>query len=299
VNVTVVGAGVVGLSTALVLEEHGHRVTIVAVDRNAITSSLAGAVWFPYHVGPVDKVPRWAARTREWLDELGRDPASGVDALTFYEITRDASPLWWASAATLTRTRAPVRGQPEAWTFAAPRAEPARFLPFLAGKLRATIEPRAVSDLAAERGDAVINCTGLAARELAGDRELIPLFGQTLICEPGGFDLATTITDARDDDAHFYVIPRRDELVVGGCSIAKPPGTAPVVDDAITARILGQAKALDVPIGAIKTIRAGMRPYRPAVRLERDGRVIHNYGHGGAGFTLCRGCAEDVAALLT
>ncbi|HEY1815121.1 MAG TPA: FAD-dependent oxidoreductase [Kofleriaceae bacterium] len=297
-NVTVVGAGVVGLSTALVLEEHGHRVTIVAADRHAITSSLAGAVWFPYHVGPPDKVPRWAARTRTWLDELGRDPASGVDALTFYEITRDAAPLWWASAVTLGRAPAPVRGNPEAWTFAAPRAEPARFLPFLTAKLRAMIEQRDVRDLAAEPGDVVINCTGLAARELAGDPALIPLFGQTLICEPGGFDLATTLTDARDDDAHFYVIPRRDELVVGGCSIPKPPGTPPIVDPAITARILAQAKALDVPIGPIKAIRAGMRPSRPAVRLEREGRIIHNYGHGGAGFTLCRGCAEDVADLL-
>jgi D-amino-acid oxidase len=41
-----------------------------------------------------------------------------------------------------------------------------------------------------------------------------------------------------------------------------------------------------------------LRPYRPEVRLERDGRVIHNYGHGGSGFTLCRGCAEDVVALV-
>ncbi|WP_343394071.1 FAD-dependent oxidoreductase [Candidatus Amarobacter glycogenicus] len=40
-----------------------------------------------------------------------------------------------------------------------------------------------------------------------------------------------------------------------------------------------------------------MRPYRTTVRLERDGRIIHNYGHGGAGFTLARGCAEEVAAL--
>jgi D-amino-acid oxidase len=48
----------------------------------------------------------------------------------------------------------------------------------------------------------------------------------------------------------------------------------------------------------VRVERVGLRPYRPEVRLERDGRVIHNYGHGGSGFTLCRGCAEDVVALV-
>jgi D-amino-acid oxidase len=40
------------------------------------------------------------------------------------------------------------------------------------------------------------------------------------------------------------------------------------------------------------------------VRLERDqlpdGRtVIHNYGHGGAGFTLSWGCAREVLDFAT
>ena len=307
-DVTIVGAGIIGLSTALALEERGHRVRIVASERgdtpgNATTSSRAGAVWFPYHVGPPGKVAVWAGRTRDWLDELARaTPGSGVDVLTFYEITRDATELWWAAAAPLARGPAPVRGAPEAWTFTAPRAEPAIFLPWLTARLRATIENRRVERLANEPGDVVINCAGLGARDLDGDDALVPLFGQTLICEPGGFDLATTITDARDDDAIFYVIPRRDELVVGGCSIVVPPGTIPTVDPAITSRILDQARALDIAIGPVRTVRAGLRPFRREVRLERDPRdprIVHNYGHGGAGFTLCRGCAEDVADLVT
>ena len=46
--------------------------------------------------------------------------------------------------------------------------------------------------------------------------------------------------------------------------------------------------------------RVGLRPFRKSgVRLEKeklgDGRtVIHNYGHGGSGFTLSWGCAEEV-----
>ena len=36
--------------------------------------------------------------------------------------------------------------------------------------------------------------------------------------------------------------------------------------------------------------RVGLRPARPAVRLEREGRVVHCYGHGGAGVTLSWGC---------
>ena len=106
------------------------------------------------------------------------------------------------------------------------------------------------------------------------------------------------MTDERDPAALFYLIPRRDELVLGGCSLPWPPGTPPAVDPAITRRILAHAGALGLPVGAVKRVRAGLRPYRPEVRLERVGRIIHNYGHGGAGYTLSRGCADAVAALV-
>ena len=88
VNITVVGAGVIGLTTALTLEEHGHAVRVVAAGtEDATTSAVAGACWFPYRAGPPDRVAAWAADTRRWLDALTADPSAGVAPLTGYEIT--------------------------------------------------------------------------------------------------------------------------------------------------------------------------------------------------------------------
>ncbi|WP_159028264.1 FAD-dependent oxidoreductase, partial [Streptomyces scabiei] len=50
--------------------------------------------------------------------------------------------------------------------------------------------------------------------------------------------------------------------------------------------------------------KVGLRPTRPAVRLEREvlpgGRVlVHNYGHGGAVVTVAWGCAREAARLAS
>jgi len=298
-DITVVGAGVIGLTSALALERAGHTVRVVAaaLDQET-TSAIAGAVWFPYRAGPPDRVAIWAATTRRWLDALADDPATGVDRLTGFEITGDAALPWWAAAIDVERAPAPVTGSPLAWRFAAPRAQPSLFLPYLTRQLRASIERRVVTSLEREPGDVVVNCTGLGARTLIGDDALVPLRGQIELAAPGGVDLRVTITDDRDPENIFYVIPRRDQLVVGGCSIPTVANAPLVADPTIRARIVGQASALGVPIGEIIDERVGLRPYRPSVRLERDGRVVHNYGHGGAGFTLCHGCALDVVALV-
>lgn len=48
---------------------------------------------------------------------------------------------------------------------------------------------------------------------------------------------------------------------------------------------------------------AGLRPSRKGgIRIESElvkrTKVVHNYGHGGSGVTLCWGCASDVVALI-
>jgi D-amino-acid oxidase len=320
-EVTVVGAGVIGLTTAVTLQERGHDVRVVAAETGVhTTSAIAGAVWFPYRAGPPGKVAVWASRTRRWLlDIAAREPNAGVDVLTGYEITTEATANpprpWWAALPTMEgddleidavddvqRVPSPVAGTPDGWRFTAPRAQPSLFLPWLEAKLRRPVERRTITNLAAERGDVVVNCTGLAARELVGDELLYPLLGQIAIAEVGSVDTSITVTDHREQDAIFYVIPRRGELVLGGCSLPYPPGaSAPDCDPAITERVLAQAKRLGLAIGAVKMQRTGLRPFRAEVRLERDthdARIIHNYGHGGAGFTLCRGCADEVAELI-
>jgi D-amino-acid oxidase len=303
VNITVVGAGVIGLTTALALEERGHRVRVIAsAFEDATTSAVAGACWFPYRAGPPERVAAWAAETRVWLESLAADPDAGVALITGYEITAedglDPPRPWWAARVAVAREPAPVTGAPIAWRYASAGIEPARFLTWLSRRLRGPLEHRPVGSLAEESGDIVVNCTGLAARELTGDLALTPLLGQVVITELGAIDRSTTITDERDPDAIFYLIPRRDELVLGGCSLPWPPGTPPVIDPEITRRILAQAAALGLPVGEVKRVRAGLRPFRPEVRLERTGRIIHNYGHGGAGYTLCRGCADAVVQLV-
>lgn len=50
----------------------------------------------------------------------------------------------------------------------------------------------------------------------------------------------------------------------------------------------------------------GLRPGRSEVRLELETeeignkqlKIVHNYGHGGCGVTLCVGCAVDATKLV-
>lgn len=304
-NVTVVGAGVVGLTAAVTLAEAGHDVRVLAAATgDATTSAVAGAIWMPFECGPRDAVTRWSARTRVWLEALAATtPEAGVELHDVVQIEpADAGRPWWADAApALERVPAPVTGAPIAWRFRAPRVDPRRHLPWLASRLARPVEVARVTRLADVPGDAVVNATGLGARTLAADDSLRALYGQVLVTAPGALDVRTTLSDDRDPDAMFYVIPRGDEVVIGGCALPRPDDDPLAPDPELRARIERHAARLGLAPGPVLRERAGLRPARPTVRVERDPddpRIIHDYGHGGAGYTLARGCAEDVRALV-
>jgi D-amino-acid oxidase len=148
--------------------------------------------------------------------------------------------------------------------------------------------------------DLVINCAGIGARELVQDIDLEPHRGQVAIV-PRIADLSCAIVC--DDAPLMYAIPRRTDCVFGGTNDIS---SNLAVDPATTDRIVVEcSRVLNIEKPNVLAERVGLRPFRKSgVRLERDqlvdGRtVIHNYGHGGSGFTLSWGCAREVLNLAT
>ena len=78
-QVTVLGAGVIGLTTALSLLDAGCDVVVVTASPiEETTSYLAAAVWFPTHVGPPDRVAVWGRNTFETLARQAQRSVPGV-----------------------------------------------------------------------------------------------------------------------------------------------------------------------------------------------------------------------------
>ena len=299
-RVTVLGAGVSGLTTAVVLEREGHDVEVVASEKGvATTSGAAGAVWFPFHVGPPERAVVWARTTRERLTEIAaRWPEAGVDMVEAYTTADTDKSPWWAEAAeSLTLVNEPrLYGEGCAWKMNVPRCDPHLYLPWLESKLRRGIAVREVGKLDDLSGDCVVNCAGVRARTLVPDDALVPNLGQTVVVSGASLDRQLMFSDDRDPGGLFYDSPRRGEFVLGGCALDVESTAPPPPDPELARAILDRCRQRGFDPGSVLYHRTGLRPGRREVRLEREGRVIHNYGHGGAGYALSWGCAEEVAA---
>ncbi|HUO84165.1 MAG TPA: FAD-dependent oxidoreductase [Thermoanaerobaculia bacterium] len=306
-DIAVIGCGVSGLSCAVRLLEERHKVTIIARELPAgTTSSVAAALWYPYHAFPLERVIAWSLESLERYRGLMRRPGSGVVPVDLFELFRGEPPEpEWRDALErfrrLDQQELPA-GFESGFAVRVPLIETRLYLPWLkawAESLGATIEQRSVASLEELDADAVVNCSGLGARELCNDSDLHPVRGQVVRLSGGAIDRATV------DDAPphaTYVIPRSEDIIVGTTVEPERWDTEP--DPEATEDILIRGTRLDQRIssGEILEVKVGLRPARSGVRLEveviGDKRVVHNYGHGGSGFTLSWGCADEVVRLI-
>ncbi|MBF6590073.1 MAG: FAD-binding oxidoreductase [Ktedonobacterales bacterium] len=336
-EILILGCGVSGLSTGLRLLEAGHRVRIWAKALPPhTTSNVAAAVWYPYRAYPEDKVTAWGAEAYRAFQRLAETPESGVlmaDVLDLKPVA--VGDPWWVSAVEGFRHARPEElppGYADGYALAAPVIDTSVYLAYLQRAFEArggTLFTRTVSDLteAFAACAVVVNCVGLGARELLGDREIHPARGQVVRVRANGF--RRVLLDDTGPNALAYIVPRGEDIVLGGIdedgseSTALDPATRAGIlrrcanlvhhfDAAFAASLRALLTAGERPGAgsAEETVRAemvseaaGLRPVRSTVRLERerpapDRWLIHNYGHGGAGVTLSWGCAAEVVTLV-
>ena len=99
VDAVVVGAGVVGLTTAISLAEAGLSTRVVTAEPPpAATSAAAGAIWGPVRCGPPERCLAWAVTGLEVLSGLAGDPDTGVHVIAGREVAaHHATPPGWLS----------------------------------------------------------------------------------------------------------------------------------------------------------------------------------------------------------
>ena len=232
----VIGCGVVGLSTARTLQRRGFDVTIYAKDLPPeTTSNIAGASWFPSGVVEGDKrtpafndqferAARIAHRQYQLLigDEYGvhwreqyalsdADDDGGGSPSWDYEMLRDLFP----ASRELKKSENPFPAK-HVYVETTMFIEPSVYLNALlrdfyiaGGRVRrvAYVEPRQLASLTE---NIVINCTGLGARELFADPELVPVKGQLTALLPQPEVDYAMVTGG------LYMFPRRDGIMLGG-----------------------------------------------------------------------------------
>jgi D-amino-acid oxidase len=290
-QVTIIGAGVSGLSSAIRLLEAGFGVTIYTREPpEQTTSAAAGAVWW----GWID-----AGREREWarvslreFQRLAKIPESGARETSLRALYPPALP-WF-------RDEIPAcESIDNGYRVTVPIIETPRYLRYLqtwVESLGGKIEQREIGQLADVDGGLIVNCAGVGARQVANDPAVYPIRGQVMLVE------APQITAGYEDsDTFTYIFPRGDGVVLGG--VAQPGNWSREPEPATNEDILRRCAAVEPSLRGARMIAnpVGLRPGRHAVRLEMERvsqsrAIIHNYGHAGIGYTLSWGCAADVAS---
>ncbi|MDJ0727490.1 MAG: FAD-dependent oxidoreductase [Prochloraceae cyanobacterium] len=306
-QVAIVGCGVSGLSCGIKFLEAGFQVKIVARDLPPnTTSNAAAAIWYPYKAYPEAKVLQWGRIALEEYDRLTSILESGVTNVTLIELFKDvACDPWWKDAVPNFRYALKAEippGYRSGYAILVPAIDTQIYMNYLLERFKllgGAIESRTISSFfqLESESNLIINCAGLGAKEIASDSDLYPIRGQ--IIQVRGKNLNRSFIDQTSASVPTYIVPRTHDCILGGT--AEDNNWSLTVNEDTANSILNRCQKLEPKLKDIEIVDriVGLRPGRKEVRLELEPisanlMVIHNYGHGGAGFTLAWGCAEEV-----
>ncbi len=306
-KIAIIGAGISGLSTAYTLVNAGYNVQIFA---NAFSPNLvsnkAAAFWFPYHVRNDKRGIGWCQKSYAYFKQLSQNSATGISMQKLIKALRhgvqETETTWHEfmpkDSYRLMHTEELPAGYAKGYEAIVPLIETQIFLPYLQNQLKekgVEFVEQHIQNLNtfATNFDVVVNCTALGARALCNDVSVIPIRGQVALLAP-----IQQQTIFLDNELPTYIVPRKDAIIVGG---TYEEGIETATTEATTIeRLLHNAYSIFPVLEQQKVMGswAGLRPFRSDVRLEKEGNIIHNYGHGGSGYTLSFGCAENVLHIL-
>jgi D-amino-acid oxidase len=240
----VLGCGVVGLTAARQLQRRGFTVTIYAASVPPETTSNMSLAGFTPTSGLVAndrRTPEWEAQFRRAVElayrqlQLLAGPKYGISWISNYAPT-DNPPSGTGTNTLLPdsiRTESVVLGprqHPFPFKYAIERTdmriEPSIYLDALVSDVISTggrivirrfESPR---DVMALEENVIVNCTGLGAKQLFNDPELMPLKGQLIVLVPQAEVTYSSNGGVRDSPPGVFVhmMPRSDGIVLGGTS---------------------------------------------------------------------------------
>ncbi len=310
-GIVILGCGVSGLTCGLRLIEDGFKVKILAhkIPPNT-TSNTATALWYPYKAYPEDRVLGWGKFSYQKFEELSLIEESGVYFVELMPVFNEkVGDPWWIESVRSFRY-ADANELPESYVegyiIEVPLIEAPVYMDYLVTQFKnrggeiQSLESKieSLSELYFET-DILINCSGIGAKQVCNDEDVYPIRGQNVrMTNPG---ITRSFLEAVEPS---YLFARKNDCIVGGTAqdnnwnLEYDPNTAEAMVDKCK-QVYSSLKNATVLEHIV-----GLRPGRKEVRLESEYIdsegcwIIHNYGHGGAGFTLSWGCAEEVAKLV-
>jgi len=235
-DVAVIGSGVMGLTSARLLQDAGWNVTIYSRDpARHTTSNVAAGEWGPFSVHDPAVASEaflsqlnWAAKIAHHAYTNLTGPDYGIRWLEFYTLSETP----FASDFTGTEQAAklyPYKGNlgPGEHPFPVPYVQHAVTMQIdpgvllrrltqdfqLAGGKFVVRNLGGVSDVLSLTEPVIFNCTGLGARELFGDEELTAAKGQLVHLPP---DPAVDYMTFGGGHGMLHMFPRSDVLLMGG-----------------------------------------------------------------------------------